>query len=574
MLEIRCLDGFEIPEVVGVPAWEFVGAHLASVSFQPPEKLSDGIEGWRQKTPADEAVSIGWVRDEQSRVLRVAATIGENLNTVLSGASCAANAAWWKAYWARVPSIDVPDEAYASLLAYGLYKFAGLTRPSGVAATLQGPWIEEYQMPPWSSDYHFNINVQMCYWPAYQAGLFEHLMPLFRMIEQWLPTLRQNAKLFVGIDDGYLLPHAVDDRCGIIGAFWTGTVDHACTAWVARMMYDYWSYSGDETFLRETAFPFMKGAMRVYEAMMESRADGSLSMALSVSPEYRGADMNAWGRDASFQLAACHTLAEGLQRAAAVLGETPSPAWQVIREQLPLASTSPDPVNGKPVVGLWEGLPLEESHRHHSHLAGLCPFDIFDFEPPEWKPVLENSIRQWHRLGMGQWTGWCLPWAAMIHHRAGNPEVAVAIMHYWASIYVNEGDGTLHDPLFFNASLDRSPVHANAKGGCQGEKMQLDAGMCATATILDAMLHSRRGVHRLFQGAPAAWRHCQFENIYAEGGFRVSARRGPCEVEWIRIAATRPGTFQIENPWPNDPRGRVIRLTLASGETVQLNPPG
>ncbi|MFZ4780284.1 MAG: glycosyl hydrolase family 95 catalytic domain-containing protein, partial [Terrimicrobiaceae bacterium] len=240
LLEIRCLDGLEIPEVVGVPAWEFVGAHLASVSFQPPEKLSGGIEGWRQKTPADEAISIGWVHDERSRVVRVAATIRENLNAVLSGASCAANAAWWKAYWARVPTIDVPDEAYASLLAYGLYKFSGLTRPSGVAATLQGPWIEEYQMPPWSSDYHFNINVQMCYWPTYQAGLFEHLMPLFRMIEQWLPTLRQNAKLFVGIDDGYLLPHAVDDRCGIIGAFWTGTVDHACTAWVARMMFDYW----------------------------------------------------------------------------------------------------------------------------------------------------------------------------------------------------------------------------------------------------------------------------------------------------------------------------------------------
>ena len=577
LLEICCLDGLELPEVVGVPAWEFVGAHLRRISFQPPEKLPDGIEGWVQKTPADEAVSVGWVRTSPSAGLRVAVTVSECLGDVLSKASCAGNAAWWAAYWARVPSIDVPDPSYASLLAYGLYKFAGLTRPSGTAATLQGPWIEEYQMPPWSSDYHFNINVQMCYWPAYQTGLFDHLMPLFRMIEQWLPILRRNAKLFVGIDDGYLLPHAVDDRCGIIGAFWTGTVDHACTAWVARMMFDYWSYSGDETFLRETAFPFMKGAMRVYEAMMERRPDGSLSLALSVSPEYRGAGMNAWGRDASFQLAACHTLAEALQRAAAALNQTPAPVWREIRERLPLASTAPDPVNGQPVVALWEGLPLEESHRHHSHLAGICPFDIFDFEDPRWQTVLGNSIRQWHRLGMGQWTGWCLPWAAMIHHRAGNPEVAVAIMHYWESIYVNAGKGTLHDPLFYNTNLARSPSMPEsasiAGGACHGEKMQLDAGMCATATILDSLLHTRRGVHRLFQGAPAAWRHCQFENIFVEGGFRVSARRGPGEVEWIRVTASRKGTFQIENPWLNDPRGSVISLALDAGQVGELYPP-
>ena len=577
LLEIRALDGLEIPEVVGVPAWEFVGAHLESIAFQPPGKLPEGIDGWLQKTPADGAVSVGWVRNASSSGLRIAVTVSESLNEVLAEASCAANSAWWEAYWARVPSIDVPDPLYSSLLAYGLYKFAGLTRPSGVAATLQGPWIEEYQMPPWSSDYHFNINVQMCYWPAYQAGLFDHLMPLFRMIEQWLPTLRQNAKLFVGIDDGYLLPHAVDDRCGIIGAFWTGTVDHACTAWVARMMFDYWNYSGDDTFLRETAFPFMKGAMRVYEAMMERRPDGSLSLALSVSPEYRAADMNAWGRDASFQLAACHTLAEALERAAVVLGETPLPAWQEIRERLPLASTCldgtcADPAYNKPVVALWDGLALEESHRHHSHLAGICPFDIFDFDEPRWQPVLENSIRQWHRLGMGQWTGWCLPWAAMIHHRAGNPEVAVAIIHYLASVYINEGHGTRHDPLFSNANLAKPP--APGEIGHRPEIMQLDAGMCATAAILDALLHTRRKIHRLFQGVPAAWRHCQFENICVEGGFRVSARRGPGEVEWVRIAATRKGTFQIENPWPSDLRGDVISLSLDAGQIVKIHPHG
>lgn len=569
LLEIQSLDGIELPKVVARPAWESVGKHLREISFPPPEALSDGIEGWMQRTPVDEAVSVGWARDSAGAGLKLAATLSEDLSDVLFSASCAANASWWASYWARVPTIEVPDKLYEFLLNYGLYKFAGFTRPNGVAATLQGPWVEDYQMPPWSSDYHFNINVQMCYWPAYRAGLHEHLLPLFRMIEGWLPILRENARLFVGIDDGYLLPHAVDDRCGIIGAFWTGTVDHACTAWVARMMFDYWLYSGDETFLRETAFPFMKGAMRVYEAMLERRSDGSFSMALSVSPEYRGAAMNAWGRDASFQLAACHSLAESLQTAAAALRETPSPVWQEIREHLPLASVAAESSNGEALIALWEGLPLEESHRHHSHLAGICPFDIFEFEDLEWRPTLESSIRQWHRLGMGQWSGWSIPWAAMLHHRAGNPEVALAQMHFWASIFTNEGQGTLHDPLFFNANL--SPQASEAKEPAVfDEQMQMDAGMCATTAVLDAMVHSRRGILHLFEGAPASWRSCAFDNIHTEGGFRVSARRGSTGVEWVRIAASRAGTCRIANPWPNDARGKIIEQTLTTGQVVEI----
>jgi len=568
LLEIRALDALPLPAVVGVPAWQAVGEYLQSISYQPPHPLPDGTEGWMQETPADGAVSVGWVKKDAT--LRFAVTLSEDLREVLASASCAGNAAWWESYWQRLPRISVPDPTYEFLLNYGFYKFAGLTMPGGVAATLQGPWVEEYQMPPWSNDYHFNINVQMCYWPAYAAGLYEHLLPLFAMIREWFPILRENARLFVGIDDGYLLPHAVDDRCQIIGAFWTGTLDHGCTAWVGKMMYDYWLHSGDDAFLRDTVYPFMRGALRVYEEMLDRHADGSLSLPVGVSPEYRGAEMTAWGANASFQLAACHMLAESLQHAAAFLGERPSPVWQEIREKLPLASLAPDPRTGQPLVALWDGLPLEESHRHHSHLAGICPFDTFDLGSSAWRPILDNSVRQWHALGMGYWTGWSMPWAVMLHHRAGNPEVAVSLLHYWVSIYTNEGSGTLHDPIFFNTNLGNQAAAPVAGGGCAGEKMQMDAGMCTTAAILDALLHSRRGVVHLFQGVPGAWREAEFANIHTEGGFILGARKGPRGVEWVEARATRGGTLRLANPWPSDPRGTVIEVDLQPDQVARL----
>lgn len=32
------------------------------------------------------------------------------------------------------------------------------------------------------------------------------------MVLSWRPLLRENARKFVGIDNGYVLPHSVDDR--------------------------------------------------------------------------------------------------------------------------------------------------------------------------------------------------------------------------------------------------------------------------------------------------------------------------------------------------------------------------
>lgn len=121
-----------------------------------------------------------------------------------------------------------------------MYKLAGLTTPGGVAATLQGPWIEEYQLPPWSSDYHFNINIQMIYWPCLATGRFEHFWPLWDMILGWMPQLQENAARFFGAKNALLMPHAVDDRCAGVGSFWTGMIDQACTAWMGQLAWHHY----------------------------------------------------------------------------------------------------------------------------------------------------------------------------------------------------------------------------------------------------------------------------------------------------------------------------------------------
>lgn len=591
---VLAIDVSETPEptVRFVPAWDYprVRELLGKVGYGPPRMIDlDETRGFSIDTPADGSACL--LTRRSGATLLATVELGRNADDALDharallrhaaehGRAAMVNATrhWWQDYWRDVPRVSIPDPALAELYHYGMYKFAGLTNPAGVAAGLQGPWIEEYTTPPWSGDYHFNINVQMCYSPAYAGNRLEHLRPLFELIWSWLPKLRENARKFVGIDDGLMLPHAVDDRCTVIGNFWTGTMDHACTAWVAKMMFDYWRFGGDDAFLRDRAYPFMLGAMRVYQQMLERRGDGSLSLPVSVSPEYRGSAMNAWGRDASFQLAAIHMLAESLQAASRALGLAPDPSWDELREKLPLASIAPNHWN-TPSIALWEGLVLEESHRHHSHLGGITPFDVIDPADPSWAPIVKASFAHWIYRGMGLWSGWCMPWAVQLHTRIGNADMAVLMLEIWRRVFVNEGRGTLHDCNFPGLTLlgAREPNVPPER-----EIMQMDAGMGAVNAVLDLLLHERRGVHHLFAGCPASWRDVSFEGIRAAGGFLVSGKRVDGRVTEVEIVATnRAGTFSLRNPFDTPPTPaeavsvdrQVVHVALTPGQSVTLRP--
>lgn len=574
ILHCKLPQNIPTPELNILTSWDFTGDKLQEISFEKPTHFKEGnFSGWIQTRPADNPICCGILQNQNE--FWVAIVYGNSPHDAKNNASKLLEttrdqgyeafrtsiAHWWNEYWRKVPLIDIPNETLSMMYYYGVYKFAGLTNPNGVPAGLQGPWIEEYQMPPWSADYHFNINVQMCYWPAYRTNLMNHLKPLFSMIESWKEILRQNAKKFVGIDDGLIMPHAVDDRCRGMGGFWTGAIDHGCTAWVAQMMYQYYLYTQDIDFLRNTAYPFMVGAMHVYEKMLEF--DGTTyKLPLSVSPEYRGSQDNAWGVNASFQLACIHFLCESLLDASKTLGIDSDKKWAHIHEHLPLAAFVPKSTWGQPgekEIGIWENVPLEESHRHHSHLAAICPFDTIDISDPQYKKTIENSIFSWIMHGMGLWSGWCVPWASMIHTRLGNGESSELLLEIWHRVFTNEGNGTLHDPNFPGISV----LGLGAVKMAKGEIMQMDAGMAATAAILEMLIHTRRGVNYLFWGAPSRWKNISFENIRTEGAFEVSAYKAAGKVGRIVVKAHAPGVFKCANPW----QGKVT-LQRASGQSI------
>ena len=69
-------------------------------------------------------------------------------------------------------------ELEALMFQYGRYLLLSCSRPGSLPANLQGLWNDS-NTPPWHSDYHTNINIQMNYWPAEVANLSDcHFAPV------------------------------------------------------------------------------------------------------------------------------------------------------------------------------------------------------------------------------------------------------------------------------------------------------------------------------------------------------------------------------------------------------------
>ena len=496
-----------------VSAMEFPVAKkkLTPLGFKLPLMWRNADNGgflWDLVNPADPQASLAWVKNGSELNVRTARGGRASVEPVAFARVRQESLEHWAAFWERSARITVPDEVVQRVFDYGMYRFGAMTDPDGVAAGLQGAWLEDDDLVPWNGDYHFNINVQECYSPAYRGGHVRHLMPLFKMIKRWEPLLRDNARKFCGIDDGFVLPHSVDDRGVCIGGFWSGTIDHASTAWVASMMYRYVRYSNDNEFLKTDAYPFMKGAMNVYLAMFEEYK-GRLSLPVGPSPEWGDSDVRKGvGRDPSFQLAAAHRLAADLISAAGRLGEKPDPRWLDVVKRLPRYTRGPGGIQ------LFEKQPFVESHRHHSHMAGLYPFDVIDIAAPENRDVVAATYATWIRRGTGLWSGWCVPWASILHTHVGNAEAAASLVRAWDTFYTNPGHASCHDAQKSGFTM------------MKGRKvMQMD-GMCAAVTaIMEMMVHDTCGKTEYFKGCPESWKKVSFENILHSDGTRVSGVR-------------------------------------------------
>ncbi len=583
-----------------IPSWEHVKDQLEVVGVSPPEQWENEregrptIHGFIQRLPEDDPLAIGYKRTENRRIIFGSSVAEKPIDNVVDDLRdipvwqiIKEDVEWWNNYWKDVPKINLPNPFLQDIVNYGLYKQAIATPEHGVACSLQGPFNEEYQLPPWSNDYHYNINIEMIYMPTLATNQADHLMPVWDMILDMMPALKENGEHFFEQDGALMLPHAVDDKGTVVGTFWTGTIDHACTAWMAQLAWLHYRYTMDEEILETIAWPLLNGAFEGYWAMMEEKkmknGQKELSLPVSVSPEFKGSRLDAWGRNASFQLAAAHMIAEILPKAADVLGKGKDDRWTRVTEQLPKFATikasgsleRPEGKNDR--IALWEGMDLIESHRHHSHMAGIYPFDVIDPIDPANRNIIRNTYSNWVRKGAGAWSGWCVPWASILHNRNQEPEAAVSWLLYWYRNYLNEGRGTLHDATFDGMSNISSDWHHISDINSNREKMQLDAGFGALSAVIDLLVYQKKGTVYVLPKIHRDWKELDFDGIAVEGGFLIGAVVKEGKTQSIEVKSKFGGKIRLahglgEEFLLNGQKGSgiILEREFAEGEEIVL----
>ena len=161
---------------------------------------------------------------------------------------------------------------------YGRYLLIASSR-GALPANLQGKWNKSNR-PPWRSDYHTDINVQMNYWPADPANLGECFLPY----ADWLNSIREVRK--AATKEAFnTRGWTMRAENGIFGGSTWEWVESG-SAWCMQNIWDHYAFTGDKEYLRTLAYPMMKEVCEFWLDRLKALPDGTLVAPNGYSPEH------------------------------------------------------------------------------------------------------------------------------------------------------------------------------------------------------------------------------------------------------------------------------------------------
>jgi len=414
--------------------------------------------------------------------------------------------------------------------------------PAVLPANLQGIWNKEMNAP-WNSDFHTNINLQMNYWPAEVCNLSETSEKLVSFMEKLVVPGTITAREMYGTQ-GWTIHHLTDPfgRTGVADGVWGITPMNG--PWMTFPVYEHYLFTGDTSFLKDKAYPLMKGTAEFVLGFLAESPEGYLVTNPSHSPENNFRDIKT-GETSALTYAATtdieiiNALLDNCIEASEILRTDYEFASKLkeIKKRLP-----PVKINSKGVIQEWikDYDEPEPGHRHMSHLLGLYPLAQFTPETPELYKAAEATIERRLSFGGGH-TGWSRSWIISLFARLQNGEKAYENLL-----------GLLRKSTLNNLFDTHPPF-------------QIDGNFGGTAGIAEMLIQSHNGVIRLLPALPEEWNNGEVKGLCARGGFVVDMKWVNNNLEEAKICSAKGGKCSIMY------QGEKQEISLKAGEKKVLN---
>jgi hypothetical protein len=451
--------------------------------------------------------------------------------------------------------VSLPNPIIQKQYLLDQYKFGSASRRGAPPITLQAVWTaDDGQLPPWKGDYHHDLNTQLSYWPCYSGNHLEEGLAYL----DWLWDTRKAGfdwtRRFFDLP-GLNVPMTADLNGNQIGGWRQYTHSATTAAWLAHHFYLHWKYSGDREFLETRAYPYLRDASVFLEAFTSAKdINGIRTFPLSASPEINDNRPEAWfATVTNYDLALTRWLMDATRELAEELN-LPDEAkhWSSLLSELPELSIGED---GALLVA--KDYPLQDSHRHFSHLMAVHPLGLVDWsDGKEARRTISSSLDELERLGSDWWTGYSFSWLANLSARARDGNRAEKALETFATAF------TL-----------RNSFHCNGDQSGKGyskysyRPFTLEGNFAAAAAVQEMLLQSHRDKLLVFPAIPDSWSEVSFRNLRSQGAFLVSARMVEGTVTVVEILSEKGGLCTLVSPFT----GEEMHLRMSPGETISLD---